>query len=1280
MNFWYKTRGAVSIFLVIILIPMMTVSALFVDAGKVRLGKGVAVSAGDLALNTALTDYDTQLKDLYGLFATAQNTEELFAMLEDYYRTCIVSAGVSDEDAQTYVEQIMAQLGMVAEDDDTADILNIQLADFEVQKHKDASLANATLVEKQIVEFMKYRGPINTGMSFLSSLKSFTTLSKQTDLVNKRTQYYETQQSVMEKLKLAWDEIAAYNALDIRKDGYLEEMQAKFQTQPGTPPTGWKADYQFIIHNTTVTDLYETQSHSIYECEIDRQDRDVKDAEGNVSQERIWTFRYLLPELFDSNWHTEEDFTKYYSYYKKDKLPTEGDLTTKITTFYGHLNEYEDWKAELAKYKGETAPSERYDLQYYIQAIRRGNLLNYTSSLRQLYADYQRLKGAMIWLDAYDEDERSEIENKQLTINGKTMTLSAFWADIGAKYEAAMDENSVARGTGVAEFTAKSRALRNLTNPMGTRRFDSLGKSANVEDTAAAIGAEAGNYAKTIESGRDHILEANRLLGEAKAMIEGDLATAESNWKSAASDSEIKDTALAKQDSAEIAELGKYLNGGDVQKLIDRLNSLSGDLSATAEQIRNYKYQDKFIGDITSYADVAAALEKKIGDSTLKMIPVRRGEMSTKATEWFSWQNGNLDVSWAKKQGHEPNLAVDKLKFYSYLYTHFSTADSTASLDASKGSAEEASADKEDTTNGRDLFDKIKETGSSASAGTASQSENTSGYQKANNIAGDDLPSAGKSGSGAKSADLPDAKEENTKTLSNTSASLDGMFSELGKALNGFGTDLRDKLFVSDYVLSMFSYNTIEQELEDKKAKGIVQDATPYTLTWVNIGAENNFAYGYEVEYAIYGGTNASNVAKAYGSIYAIRLGFNLIYAFTDTEIRETALGIAVPISAATLGIIPVPLIQAAIIIGVSLCESALDLAQLRNGEAVPLFKNKQTWKCSASGLLNAAGSEIKQAVGEEIKTYVNKGFDYADGEISKLLDATDEELDRMIQSGSDKIEENVGAAYDDMITRHAETAIQQLTTLANQAIEEKAITPATNTTAYVSEGLDRWLAQQRSSTGADSLAYAAEEKAVEIIKSQYIGSVVSILEEGKGKVGDTINSYGDEVMSQIKGIRDQITNQVKSGRDKISQYKDDMIGKVKDSASEGIDSLRTTLNDQIDGVFGSGGGLSSSADGTGMASLISFRYSDYLRLFLMIGLYTNEEGVVLRTADMIQKNMAMKNKGFLMSNAAVYVDLSATVQVKPTLLAVPLLADVENNPAGKAGWYTIHVDDVRGY
>ena len=132
-----------------------------------------------------------------------------------------------------------------------------------------------------------------------------------------------------------------------------------------------------------------------------------------------------------------------------------------------------------------------------------------------------------------------------------------------------------------------------------------------------------------------------------------------------------------------------------------------------------------------------------------------------------------------------------------------------------------------------------------------------------------------------------------------------------------------------------------------------------------------------------------------------------------------------------------------------------------------------------------------------------------------------------------------------------------------------------------------------------------------------------------------------------------------------------------------GADKFKETLNEQMSGMFGevSSDGI-KEADNTGISLLLSFTYSDYLRLFVLIALYASEEGVLLRTADVIQVNMAhvTGEEGYLLSESAVYVDISATVQVKPTLLALPLFADVEGNPSSDSNWYTIEYEGIRGY
>ena len=55
MRFFRKNDGAVSVFLVIILVPMLVVTSLFVDVARLHLGQAMIDSAGDLTLNTAMT-------------------------------------------------------------------------------------------------------------------------------------------------------------------------------------------------------------------------------------------------------------------------------------------------------------------------------------------------------------------------------------------------------------------------------------------------------------------------------------------------------------------------------------------------------------------------------------------------------------------------------------------------------------------------------------------------------------------------------------------------------------------------------------------------------------------------------------------------------------------------------------------------------------------------------------------------------------------------------------------------------------------------------------------------------------------------------------------------------------------------------------------------------------------------------------------------------------------------------------------------------------------------
>lgn len=616
-----------------------------------------------------------------------------------------------------------------------------------------------------------------------------------------------------------------------------------------------------------------------------------------------------------------------------------------------------------------------------------------------------------------------------------------------------------------------------------------------------------------------------------------------------------------------------------------------------------------------------------------------------------------MDVSWENQSGTQANLIKDKLEFYSYLYTHFNVGDVSTSTEEK---TENTSSD-----NGKALYNSIKDKSKSDAESRAT----TPAAKSSNEIkSGADLPSGGSGGSQTASASV----SAGDSAAKDTSNSLKSMFSGLADNIVGMATELRDNFYFSEYVMGMFSYDTIEKENE-KEHPG----TTVNSITLTPINSDNNYAYGSEVEYIIYGGSNGENLAKAYGSIYGIRLGFNLIYAFSSSEIRETAFAMATPISAATLGVIPVPLIQAGIIIGLACCESGLDLTNLKDGEKVPLFKNKETWQLSITGLIDYA----KGKAGEIAKYENAKVINESQKKISEFLDMTDEELSKDIATKQDDIAGYLENAYNSLIERHANTAIQKLTTLANNAIEEYAVNPSIDKVNYVSTALDNWLAEEANGIDISTdISYIVKSQAVNYIKQNCIETVITAIEDAGKDVQGSVEDAAKTISEKLSLIRLDISAEINKAGTKVTQYKTQMINEIKDSMNESTDKFKETINSQIDGIFGTGN--VGDTDNTGMASLLSFAYSDYLRLFMIIGLYTNEQGVILRTADAIQLNMAKQpnRSGFKMSKASMYVELTAIVQVKPTLLALPLFAGVNGNPKDNTNWYTIEYKNIKGY
>ena len=117
--------------------------------------------------------------------------------------------------------------------------------------------------------------------------------------------------------------------------------------------------------------------------------------------------------------------------------------------------------------------------------------------------------------------------------------------------------------------------------------------------------------------------------------------------------------------------------------------------------------------------------------------------------------------------------------------------------------------------------------------------------------------------------------------------------------------------------------------------------------------------------------------------------------------------------------------------------------------------------------------------------------------------------------------------------------------------------------------------------------------------------------------VNKTIEEISDAISSQIEKA-------MTTSGTKLSDFKVSCTQKLKTAANQGAEKFKEELTNQIGKTFGDSD-MGKQAGTDAVANFTSWRYSDYLTLFLMISLFKNEHEVINRIVDVIQMNMEKK-------------------------------------------------------
>lgn len=178
-----KDRGAISVFLTLILVPVLIFSGIIVDISRLYASKTVVSGAGDLTMNAALARYDKKLKDSYGLMAMADepSSPSVKEQLEQIFKESCNASALKDVNSENLHSMIQLDLGENG---------------IEASGVKNSSLADTQVLQQQIMEYMKYRAPVYMVVDILEKFRKMPLQN-----MNEKNNYIKAKADYAKKVK-----------------------------------------------------------------------------------------------------------------------------------------------------------------------------------------------------------------------------------------------------------------------------------------------------------------------------------------------------------------------------------------------------------------------------------------------------------------------------------------------------------------------------------------------------------------------------------------------------------------------------------------------------------------------------------------------------------------------------------------------------------------------------------------------------------------------------------------------------------------------------------------------------------------------------------------------------------------------------------------------------------------------------------------------------------------------------------------------------------------------
>lgn len=1304
-RFFEKTKGSISLFLAIILLPTTLLAGILIDVANRHMSKAMVESAGELAASSVLANYDSVLEDVYGLFAVSQDYKDLEANVKRYIADTLTASGIiadvssGSELIDTVQNTVNEALDKVKAEDINDSFINVKLSDVKAAGMDNSSLAQTAVMKNQIVEFMKYRGVQVVTQDLLSTINQFKSLDSKSEVAN-------AQMDVNEELADLSDVAQAFYKGIVKLDekiGAVEDQYAALQNKwglntyatlyaDGTYVAGvsftdntiggylWSANQIMVNY----FDYPEIDEEATYVLKEEVGSSDLAGSGESCIVPKVYSKEsktYINTQTNSKNYNTVKE---YLDIYYNDVLRSVEALTGLGPTGFAVES-----PTLLA-------------LNYSIYGGCMDAWVNFCSWYGVAYEQVQEL-----WNNGYpSEDKKAELEQWVELVLGYSKLIHKMWYDVeytdqiegkyilfdmlfesGAYNVAA---SAVDMRKKAAEATVKIgnniigaqnliqpyyAAIKNVLEATDNSNFWNTISHANFLDYLIKLGGKVIDKIENVET-------KNETYDKSISKYESDVGT---DGYSAQMQSDCDSNTTHSVDK--------------VQEVIDQIKAIRSFLEAEKDSLETTIY-GKSMTFNSLYSNA-----KSIGESFFKEAKKKLDDdyliksNSNRSSTYLYAFNTYIKTRQNKQEGLSPTVynknafckKISEKLFLTNENTEISVPEYYFYLEQTYGSYTDADKDKNAESNVNSESDKKPN-----SINTGKITANADTFKVVTTSADGKL------------TELPGGDDDSglKKLLKQFTAYKDlvvgiiGVCKNIGKLGKGGGEEMRDDLLVTAYIFENFSnfYDTTDAAAKELPAGSEHRQ----TMTNVDISPENNPLYGCEVEYILYGSTKnvKGNVDTVKNNIFAIRFMSNAIFAISDGTINAQTLSPALAIQAATLGVFPYKVAQIVLDLCLAIAESVYDVNKIMKGEKIPLFKSSNTWVMQATGLKEIVKEGAKEVTNKVVGVASDTIQKFANNAIDKAKIKVDETANDLVKDINKKLkgylEEAIGSLSQiisseltglltKVYTGNASSLdlsdagvrsflTNKLTSYIDQAEADGTFAPEvasflrTKTSGIVNAVMTTQV-NGRSVSSTISKINSEYQKAI----SQQSGTIevnASYFHEILEGVSKSMETYLDDISGSITT---EVNNWTQSLSDQAKSYVSDF---VQEGSAQATSAITGFVNDTVDKYFPSEAvslpGTEGTASGGSLGDMFNFGYKDYLRLFIFLSMSSDskEKELLTRIGYVISINRisglqtyygqngikgatapTKETPGYTMQKAYTYITISATIGVAPTIL-----------------------------